>query len=131
MTPETRLLLANCAGSFLLLLAFIFMAFLTVAAFMLFRGLQQVRRAAPERIGVAAGLASSAAARTRETATAVVSPQVRLASAWAGVRAGARALLSGPLDGSIAEHDDGPTPPLRVDTGAELAPDGDPPPVAD
>lgn len=121
MTPETRLLLANCAGSFLLLLAFIGMALLTVGAFMLFRGLQQVRRAAPERIGVASGLAASAAARTRETAAAVVAPQVRIASAWTGVRAGARALLSGRAQAPLA----------RVETDAELAPDGGPPPAAD
>ena len=93
MTSETRFLLANCGASLLLFVAFLLLALLTAGSYLLWRGLMQVRAAVPEgmsRIGVGADLV---AARTRATTVAVVSPQIRLVTAWAGLRAGVRALL--------------------------------------
>lgn len=108
MTPETRFLLANCAGSFLLLIVFAALAFLTVASVMFVRGLQEVRRAAPERLDRVTALARTTATQTEQTASSIVTPQIRVASAWTGLRVGVRALISGPSPPrEPSEGDDG------------------------
>jgi hypothetical protein len=95
MTEATRVLLANCAGSFLLLI--VFLAFLGVAAVLVtaLRYLGQGRTVVRERLAMVETHAERTAEVTESAARTIVEPQIRLASALAGLRAGARALWGG------------------------------------
>lgn len=95
MTAETRALLADCAGSYILLMAFVGLVLMSTALFMVWRGLLAARRATPRGMAVVRDIASQAGDRTRDTAAAVIAPQIRLSSAWAGLKAGARVLVRG------------------------------------
>lgn len=95
MTAETRALLADCAGSYILLMAFVALVLMSTALFMAWRGLMEARRATPGGMAVVRDLATQAGTSTRDTAAAVVAPQIRLSSAWAGLKAGARVLVRG------------------------------------
>ena len=93
VTPDTRILLASCAGSFLLLLAFLFLSVLTVALYMLWRGLRMARAQLPVHMAHGVSYALRAERSTQSTAGSVIEPQIRVASALAGIRAGTRALI--------------------------------------
>jgi hypothetical protein len=95
VTPETRALLADLSASLILAGVFLVLVLCTVLAFLLARGLGAARRGAPQRLELATRYALGAARQSRQTALAVIEPQVRVMSAWAGIRAGARALLAG------------------------------------
>jgi len=105
MAPDTRILLANCAGSFLLLLAFLLLALAITGAFMLWRGLRVARRELPSVAARAATHVSRAERATQDTAVSVVEPQIRVASAWRGLVAGSRALVG--LDRPSGDRGDG------------------------
>lgn len=108
MTEETRFLLANCAASFLLLLAFITFVGLTAALYLFVRGLTMARDGTPTYAAQTLTYVEGAEQRTRETASSVLEPQIRAASAVAGLKAGWRALvgrsrdLPSPADGDDA-----------------------------
>lgn len=105
MTPETRAVLANCSGSFLLLLAFVLLI-LTSALLLLFvRGLWLARNASPEQMARLQGVADRARQQTADTAYSVVDPQIQLASTWSGIKAGVRVFLGAPPDST--SPDDG------------------------
>ncbi|RIL09465.1 hypothetical protein DCC79_10980 [bacterium] len=96
---------ANVAASFLSFLLFLALVAVIVGLFMLWRGLRLARghlaAAAPR--AVARVLAVQAG--TTAVADAVVAPQVRLLSRWAGAKAGARALWRGTgADGQGGGH---------------------------
>ena len=115
MTPQTRALLADLAASLLLAALFVIFVLAAVAAYLVVSGLRIARREAPLRLDRAAGYAREAATYAVETSTAVIAPQVRLVSTWAGVRAGVRSLLGrGPSNGS-AEQAGGSGPPETSD----------------
>jgi hypothetical protein len=86
-------LLANCAGSFLLLLLFLVLLSAAVGLVVVARYLRLARRELPGLMARAEGYALTVEETTHTTAEAVVEPQIRVASAWAGLKAGARALL--------------------------------------
>lgn len=84
---------ANCAASFLLLLAFLLLSGLSVGLFMALRGLQTARRELPWRLQLLDIYLRDAGEATQTTAHAVVDPQVRVFSTWIGLKAAARVLL--------------------------------------
>jgi len=87
-------MLANCAGSLLMLTAFVGIVLLTAGAILTLRALRAARQQARPRMGAASRLAWSAAERARQSASAVVRPQLQLAGWWAGLRAGLRTLVT-------------------------------------
>jgi hypothetical protein len=92
MSPETRLMLASCAGSALLLLLFVLLVMASAALFLVWRGLRVARQAAPEQLARIEAGAARAHLVTHDAAVHAVAPQVRLASGWIGLKAGWRAL---------------------------------------
>lgn len=85
---------ANCAGASLLFVTFVLLAVLGVVLHLLWRGLRVSRRSLPETMALVRAYVEKVQAGTRSTTAAVVEPQVALASRLAGLRAGARALVS-------------------------------------
>jgi len=110
MTPETRAVLANCAGSFLLLLAFLLLILTSAVLLLILRGLWLARRAGPEQVARVQLLADRARVQTSATAASVVGPQIRLASSWVGIKAGARSLLNSTPTSPSADGNDGDEP---------------------
>jgi hypothetical protein len=87
---------ANCAGAFLMLVAFVLLAAVAVALHFLWRGLVISRRSLPEAMALVLGYVEKVQRGTAVTTAAAVEPQVRLASTWAGVKAGTRSLVGRP-----------------------------------
>jgi len=92
MTEATRDMLATAAGSLIVLVAFVLLVAASAALFMVWRGLLRARA----EVGPLALRARELARETEDTtagaAHAVLGPQIRAASAWAGLKAAARAL---------------------------------------
>ncbi len=115
MDTSTRILLANLAGSFLLLVAFLLLAVSAVVLFMLWRGLAVVRPELVRLVREAGRYVREADVAARQTLHAVITPQIRIASSWVGLKAGARALV-GRADRSARQsaHEGPPTPPVSL-----------------
>jgi hypothetical protein len=107
MTPETRVQLANLAGTFLLLVVFAMFVLASAALLLVVRALGIARRATPEQLSRVRAYAQEARRQAGRTATTMLTPQIRLTSAWIGVKAGIRALLAGSGSGSPAEGPEG------------------------
>lgn len=90
----TRAFLANIAGSFLLLVAFLIMAVIAVALFMLWRGLLAAEPEVRQLVRQLADYVRQTESITHETAQSVLRPQISIASTWVGLKAGARALAA-------------------------------------
>ena len=91
---QTRILLASCAASFLLFSAFAIFTAASVALYGAWRGLRSLRAGLPPKATVLRGYLDLAQARTSQTTGAVVGPQIRVLSLWAGLKALLRALLT-------------------------------------
>lgn len=95
ITAEQLNALANLAGSFLMVVAFLLLVAGTVLLYMVWRGLKMARA----EIHVIAPLLLDRARRTQGSivarSDAVTTPQIRILSGWAGARAGLRALFTG------------------------------------
>jgi len=92
---ETLHAVADVAGSVLLLLAFLLLVAAIVALYMLWRGLRMAR----SEVATLAPRVVDYAVRTEtgvdEGSATMLEPQIRAISAWAGIRAGVRALVTG------------------------------------
>lgn len=117
MPEETRILLANCAGSFFLFLIFLIVAAGVVVLAMAWRGLKTVRRELHPLVARLEHYVREAEAATHATAEAVVEPQVQVQAAWAGVKAGARALFARPRPSKPPTRDPTGDPTDRAGTG--------------
>jgi len=95
---------ANCAGAFLLFVAFVLLAVFGVALHFAWRGLVVARRSLPEVSGVVLDYTEKVESGTVATATALVTPQVRVASRWAGLKAGAAALVGRRLPAAAGQE---------------------------
>jgi hypothetical protein len=95
MAPETRVILANCAASFLLLLVFVLLLLASAALLLCLRGLRIARRASPDQVARLVVATRRAGDQARDTASRVVEPQIRLASTWIGAKVAVRAFLMG------------------------------------
>ncbi len=91
---ETRVVLASCAASILLFMAFATFSATAVALFGAWRGLRFVRSAVPPQAARVEGYLQIAQSHTNRTADRVVRPQIRLLSFWAGLLAALRALFA-------------------------------------
>jgi hypothetical protein len=116
---------ANVAGAILLFLQFLALVAVAVVLYMLWRGLRAARARLASAMPQVLAHVQHVQSTTTATADAIVAPQVRLLSAWAGVKAGARALLR--RDGGTAAEEGGGSsharPSLRYD-GADPVPNG-------
>lgn len=90
---DTLTLAANCAASVLMLLAFLLLVAGAVVLYSVARALRATRRALPARSATARRIVDEAALATHRKTDALVRPHIAAASAWAGIRAGAKALV--------------------------------------
>jgi hypothetical protein len=86
---------ANCAGAFLMLVAFVLLVVSAVALHFAWRGLKSGRGNMPEAMSLLAGYIRQLQQGTSSTTRAMVGPQVTVASRWAGLKAGLRTLVTG------------------------------------
>ncbi len=93
MDAATRTVLANLAGSFLALIAFAMLAIAVVIVYMLWRGAAMVRPEARRLVGEVESRAAGAEGIARDTARAVIEPQVALATRWVGLKTTVRTLV--------------------------------------
>jgi hypothetical protein len=118
--PPTELwAAANCAGAFLMLVAFVLLAVLAVALHLAWRGLMTARRSVPEAMGLAASEIDRLDTTTQRTTAAVVEPQVKVASRLAGLKAGLRALWRPPAPRPAVSPPAAAMPPLEPPDGLE------------
>jgi hypothetical protein len=103
MDPATRTLLADVAASLLLLGAFGVLAAILAALWFVWKGLREARRQLKPGISRVVDIVQDVEVTTHQTAEEVVLPPIRVASALAGLRAGARAFM-----GSSDESSSGP-----------------------
>ena len=96
MTPETRTILADLSASFLLLMMFVALCLFTVVLYMVWRGVKIGRAQGPVYMVQVLDYIRAAEVSARDLAETSIEPQVRIVTAWAGVKAGARALIHGP-----------------------------------
>ena len=87
---------ANCAGAFLMLVAFVLLVIAAVALHLVWRALIAGRGNAPEAMGLLDTYAQQIQAGTVSTTRAAIEPQVAVASRWAGLKAGLRTIVFGP-----------------------------------
>jgi hypothetical protein len=90
----TRAILASCAASFMLFGAFALFTASSVALYGAWRGLRSLRRGLPPQAAMVQGYVSLARTKTHDTTGAVVEPQIRFLSMWAGLLAALAALFS-------------------------------------
>lgn len=91
---------ANCAGAFLMLVLFVLLVISAVVLHLSWRGLIASRGNVPEAMGILVTYIQQLQQGTASTTQALIGPQVTVASRWAGLKAGLRAVLTG-----------GPSPP--------------------
>jgi len=89
-------------------IAFLVLAAATVVLFMLWRGLIIARREGAEYVRRVLAYVAAAEDQARRTALTSLEPQIRVASAVAGVRAAARVLIGGPAALPGADDDSAP-----------------------
>lgn len=111
---------ANCAGAFLLSLAFVFLAVAMVALHLTWRGLRVSRRSLPEAMALTLDYVQKLQTGAVSATGAFVAPQVALASRLAGLQAGLRTLVRGRPD---PDRTHSALPGSDAD-GAGEAPDG-------
>ena len=107
MDPVTRSILADVSATFLLTLAFVLLVAASAAMHLLWRGLRDVRRQLPEVMETVEARVAEVEVTTHQTAHGVVEPPIRVASAWAGLKAGAKAFMK-----KSSEDPDRRPPPL-------------------
>jgi hypothetical protein len=91
---QTRTILASCSASFLLFGVFALFTALSVALYGAWRGLRSLRNGLGPKAANVQGYLQLARGHTSRATGAVVEPQIRWLSLWAGLRAALRALLS-------------------------------------
>jgi hypothetical protein len=93
MDVATRTTLANLAGSFLVLLAFVLLAIGAVVTFMLWRGIGTARPEVRRLMLLLEEQAAKAEVITKDTSRAVIEPQVAIVSRLVAVRTTVAALI--------------------------------------
>jgi|GEM_PF-5514013 hypothetical protein len=96
MTPETRTILADLGASFLLLLVFVALCLATVVLYLVWRGVKMGRVQGPVYMVQVLDYIRAAEDSARDLSETSIEPQVRIVTTWAGLKAGARALIHGP-----------------------------------
>jgi hypothetical protein len=95
MTLEAaRVLLADLAATLLMVLLFIGFGLATVLLFLVWRGLDRFGERLPGYAVLVETHLRRVEATSRAMSQAVIDPQIRLASGWAGVKAGIRSLIA-------------------------------------
>ncbi|MCB0215647.1 MAG: hypothetical protein H6648_01210 [Caldilineae bacterium] len=103
---ETIDILANLAGSFLLLLLFLGLVLACVLVWFLGRGLKLARGRTREIAVWILGRLDSGRSIVDRSARQVLDPQIEALSTWTGLKAGWRALRQG-TGSALAERGDG------------------------
>jgi hypothetical protein len=93
---QTRVILASCSASFLLFGVFALFTALSVALYGAWRGLRGLRSGLSPQAANLQGYLQLARGHTTRATGAVVEPQIRWLSLWAGLRAALRALFTRP-----------------------------------
>lgn len=111
MTPEQFRALVDVSASLLLFAHFVLYVGVSVALYIVWQAIRMARQEMPTIAREVAQAMIEVEGVTYERADAVITPQIRVASAWVGVRAGVRALMGKTRPQAVHRPDES-APPL-------------------